>query len=66
MPQTHPCLRFLLFFSVILSADAAQAQDQLGMRLERYAGIYSAGINPANTAFTPHNWEEVCLMPICL
>lgn len=57
MPQTHPCLRFLLFFSVILSADAAQAQDQLGMRLERYAGIYSAGINPANTAFTPHNWE---------
>lgn len=27
------------------------------MRLERYAGIYSAGINPAHTAFTPHNWE---------
>lgn len=27
------------------------------MRLERYSGIYSAGINPANTAFTPHNWE---------
>ncbi|MFN0036988.1 MAG: DUF5723 family protein, partial [Saprospiraceae bacterium] len=27
------------------------------MRLERYAGIYGAGINPANTAFTPHNWE---------
>ncbi len=27
------------------------------MRLERYSGIYGAGINPANTAFTPHNWE---------
>ncbi|MCC6411426.1 MAG: hypothetical protein IT270_07185 [Saprospiraceae bacterium] len=27
------------------------------MRLERYSGIYSAAINPANTAFTPHNWE---------
>lgn len=27
------------------------------MRHERPAGIYSAGINPANTAFTPHNWE---------
>ena len=27
------------------------------MRLERYSGIYSAGINPANTAFTPHHWE---------
>ena len=33
------------------------AQEQLGMRLERYSGIYSATINPANTAFTPHNWE---------
>ena len=27
------------------------------MRLERYSGIYSAGINPANTTFAPHNWE---------
>ena len=27
------------------------------MRLERYSGIYSAALNPANTAFTPHNWE---------
>lgn len=44
---------FILFFlpNLIFS------QEQLGMRLERYAGIYSAGINPANTAFTPHNWE---------
>ncbi|MFN0213996.1 MAG: DUF5723 family protein [Saprospiraceae bacterium] len=27
------------------------------MRLERFSGIYSAGLNPANTAFAPHNWE---------
>jgi hypothetical protein len=27
------------------------------MRLERYAGIYSASLNPANTAFNPNNWE---------
>lgn len=33
------------------------AQEQLGMRLERYSGLYSAALNPANTAFMPHNWE---------
>ncbi len=33
------------------------AQEQLGMRLERYAGIYGASINPANTAFNPNRWE---------
>lgn len=27
------------------------------MRLERYSGIYSTTLNPANTAFMPHNWE---------
>lgn len=27
------------------------------MRLERYAGMYSATINPANTADNPNNWE---------
>ena len=27
------------------------------MRLERYSGIYSAALNPANTAFNPNNWE---------
>ncbi|MEO6758778.1 MAG: hypothetical protein ABIO24_04930, partial [Saprospiraceae bacterium] len=36
---------------------AAFNQEQLGMRLERYAGMYGAGINPANTAFNPNNWE---------
>ena len=33
------------------------AQEQLGLRLERYAGIYGAGINPATTAFNPNRWE---------
>jgi len=33
------------------------SQEQLGMRLERYAGIYGAGLNPASTAFNPNNWE---------
>jgi len=47
-----PLIFILSFFSSSLFS-----QEQLGMRLERYSGIYSAGINPANTAFTPHNWE---------
>jgi hypothetical protein len=42
---------------VFIFPDSVFSQEQLGMRLERYAGIYSAGINPANTAFAPHNWE---------
>ena len=46
-----PLFIFFLLPRIIFS------QEQLGMRLERYAGIYGAGINPANTAFTPHNWE---------
>lgn len=41
----------------LLLSKTVSAQEQLGMRLERYAGIYSAGINPAHTAFTPHHWE---------
>lgn len=27
------------------------------MRLERYSGIYSATVNPANTAFNPQRWD---------
>ncbi|MCC7467285.1 MAG: hypothetical protein IT261_13485 [Saprospiraceae bacterium] len=57
MLKPYPCLRLAFFIPLILSANNAQTQEQLGMRLERFSGIYSAGINPANTAFTPHNWE---------
>jgi len=46
-----------LLFALLFLPKIIFSQEQLGMRLERYAGIYSAGINPANTAFTPHNWE---------
>lgn len=42
---------FFVFPKISLS------QEQTGMRLERYAGIYSAALNPANTAFNPNNWE---------
>jgi len=46
-----------LLFALFFLPQVIFSQEQLGMRLERYSGIYSAGINPANTAFTPHNWE---------
>lgn len=43
--------------AMLLTHASLLSQEQLGMRLERYAGIYSATINPANTAFNPNNWE---------
>ncbi|MBK7937870.1 MAG: hypothetical protein IPJ82_12610 [Lewinellaceae bacterium] len=54
--------RFLLrlpaaFFAVFCFPAALFSQEQLGMRLERYSGIYGATLNPANTAFNPNNWE---------
>jgi Family of unknown function (DUF5723) len=44
-------------YCLLLSYLPLSAQEQLGMRLERFSGIYGAALNPANTAFTPHNWE---------
>lgn len=54
--------RFLLrlpaiVFAILICRTAVFSQEQLGMRLERYAGIYSASLNPANTAFNPNRWE---------
>lgn len=46
------------FILLLVSAPTVLcSQAQLGMRLERYAGMYGAALNPANTAFTPHPWE---------
>lgn len=57
MCATRLLLYTLLIFTVSLLPKGLFAQEQLGMRLERYAGIYGANINPAHTAFTPHRWE---------
>lgn len=59
MRQTPAWLPIIPIFACFLFIlpHPSNAQEQLGMRLERYSGIYGAGINPANTAFTPHNWE---------
>ena len=45
------------FSAIFIFPKIIFSQEQLGMRLERYAGIYSATLNPANTAFNPDNWE---------
>lgn len=51
-------IRFCAVYSATLLAPTLIfSQEQLGMRLERYSGIYSASINPANTAFNPNKWE---------
>ena len=47
----------LFIYTFFIFGHSLSAQEQLGMRLERYSGIYSAALNPANTAFMPHNWE---------
>lgn len=59
MRQTLSCspIFLTLLFSLFINPADSISQEQLGMRLERYSGIYGAGINPSNTAFTPHNWE---------
>ncbi len=46
------CIFFLFLFPFAIGA-----QEQLGMRLERYAGAYGASINPAQTALMPYQWE---------
>ncbi len=46
-----------LFIPVLLCGFSVLAQEQLGMRFERRAGLYAMDINPAAAAFTPSNWE---------
>jgi hypothetical protein len=50
------CLLALLAVASLFPS-GMDAQEQLGMRLERYAGLYGATLNPAQTAFMPHAWE---------
>ncbi len=47
----------ILLYTFFVLSQSLFAQEQLGMRLERYSGLYSVGLNPANTAWMPHNWE---------
>lgn len=50
-------LRFFLFVFCLAASQPFFAQDQLGMRLGRHAGIWSAPLNPAHTALFPLKWD---------
>lgn len=41
----------------LAGAFSTYSQEQLGMRLERRAGLYAMDINPAVAAFNPASWE---------
>jgi Family of unknown function (DUF5723) len=51
--------RFFIFWAFWLLAGTASllAQEQLGMRLERRAGIYGAALNPSFSAYNPQRWD---------
>jgi hypothetical protein len=57
--MTRTCFVFYLALlgPLFLFPNIVFSQEQLGMRLERRAGMYAAAINPANTAINPNNWE---------
>jgi hypothetical protein len=70
--MTRTCFVFYLALlgPLFLFPNIVFSQEQLGMRLERRAGMYAAAINPANTAINPNNWEvslfskQLCLPAI--
>ncbi|HOY04554.1 MAG TPA: DUF5723 family protein [Saprospiraceae bacterium] len=57
----NPFARFLVvlptIFFALFSTHPLSAQEQLGMRTEKFAGLSAAALNPAQTAFMPHPWE---------
>jgi hypothetical protein len=48
---------YFLSIFIVFGAISAQSQAQLGMRLERGAGLYGTTINPAALSFNPSRWE---------
>lgn len=47
----------ILFLLALLGTFQAKAQEQLGLRLENYAGINSIFLNPSGHTTTPFNWD---------
>ncbi len=57
LPYVAKNLFYPLFLLFCLCYFPGYGQAQLGMRLERFAGIQSAALNPANTRFNPCSWD---------
>jgi hypothetical protein len=48
-------LSFLLF--ILFITNNLNAQEQIGMRGERYSGLWGLSLNPTNTALSPLKWD---------
>ena len=46
----------ILFFAVNITV-SLKAQEQLGLRIEKYSGLNSVLLNPANGLSSPFNWD---------
>ena len=57
IPPSRNRISIYLSFAFMFLCFSSNAQEQMGLRLERWSGIYSATLNPANTAFNPLPWE---------
>ena len=49
--------RWSVVFILITISQVAFAQEQLGLRVEKYGGINSILLNPANMAHSPFRWD---------
>ena len=47
----------ILFFVLLFVPAFVQAQFQFGVRSDNFAGLMSANLNPALTAFSPYRWD---------
>ncbi len=48
---------YIVIVCALLSWSDLLSQEQLGMRLENYAGVSSLALNPANNLTNPLNWD---------
>ncbi len=55
--QTDSIMRTILFCCGIALAQTAFCQEQLGLRLENYAGVSSLSLNPAGNLSNPLAWD---------
>lgn len=50
-------MRQILSIPLLLTCLQLTAQQQTGMRLEHYSGLYAMEVNPAAAAFSPAQWD---------
>ena len=53
----HTTLKITIWVGLLLSTTLCIAQEQLGLRTERYSGVEGIAINPANNLSYPLTWD---------